>query len=634
MANPRDVTYDIVAYDKSDRGTRKAADNLDRLKRKADAANTSMTKGSDKTEKRLKVMVGKAKAAALALGKLTSAVGAVGSALPLAALGMVKLTTATARWLAGVAPALATLPALAAGAALVVGTLKLAGPAMVAGVKPITQAFTDLQGRIGAVAAKGLPDLARGFVKANMPTIAKGMERIAAAANLTARNVLRWTQTRPGMRAISDIVKATAGFTERLAPLASGVASSFAALAGRAAEPAFRGLGGVLGEAADAAKRWADGITRQDVQNALRDISGLAQNVRDKFLMLRDIGRWMLENEEAVRRFSTALAGIGLAVGIATGGWLLALGAGLTLLAANWDKVKAAGERTSKWLRRFVDENPQVQATIDKAKGAVSDLRAGWEAFVDRVKPKVGPFLTQLKELFIALQPYIQAGIELWGKYGKSALTTAGKVASAALTMATKIAEFATSFMRNLTLGILGAKLFAAQMKSQMLKAAVSVGEFASKSVGIMAQLPGWLGEPARKAAGRVDAELAKLRGSANRTESEVRKIQSAINSLKSKTVKLTVQQVFQKYGQESAIARQKYGAAGLAATPPGQGRWARFMDGQSSRTAPVVEVKAGATNVDTRVFLDSREIRAVARSTVLQEQDAAAWRARVGRRR
>lgn len=62
---------------------------------------------------------------------------------------------------------------------------------------------------------------------------------------------------------------------------------------------------------------------------------------------------------------------------------------------------------------------------------------------------------------------------------------------------------------------------------------------------------------------------------------------------------------------------------------------WASVMPGQASRTGgpQQISVTSGATTVNNRVFIDGNEIRSVARSTIQQETDRAAWRARTGRR-
>lgn len=563
MADERDVKFDIIADDKASRkldrvgdAAEDAADDLDDLKRSAKDAGDEVDdagKKADKAGDRLKRLGAKAAVAARTTAKLVGTVAMVGAASGPAALGLLAAGKAVAQFGMSVAPAAAVLPSLAAGLAFVAATAKLAGPAVQKRLEPIGKELGRLGDRIGRLATRHVPQLWASFKKANMGMISANMELMAKAFDKATVRMGRWVNGAEGMHAISMITGQTVGVVQQLADAAVDVGIALGRMVVRINEEGFTQFRKHIDGAADALVRLINGISRGDVEKAFRDISNVGVKVKNVFVMLRDIGRWMGENTGAVKGFSDALAGVAIVAGIASGGWMIALGGALTLLANHWDEVKRAGEKALAWFRRFRSENPAVQQVLDNLRAGVEKVKEGFRAFVDQVRPHVMPFLQALKDAWVEMAPAVSKLAPLVGEYLKTQLRAVGALLVVLLKASTAFLKFTTASVRAMKTVATQAQLLQQQIKAQFLRAALHVGESVQKMLGFLGRMPGPAGASARKAATAVGREMGRMRGSVAEADAKVKDLKNRLAGLKSKRVRLTVETVYRNYGGEAA---------------------------------------------------------------------------------
>jgi len=131
-------------------------------------------------------------------------------------------------------------------------------------------------------------------------------------------------------------------------------------------------------------------------------------------------------------------------------------------------------------------------------------------------------------------------------------------------------------------------------------------------------------------------SKQTEMKAKIERAEARLRKLQGEINPLHGKSVDIWIKThratYYSVHGNKGRVPTNPKGDK----KPPAAGiSWqAGMLDGGGmSRTGGPSAVNVAAPVVDTRVFIDSREIRSVARSTVLDENRRNAYRARVGRR-
>jgi len=118
----------------------------------------------------------------------------------------------------------------------------------------------------------------------------------------------------------------------------------------------------------------------------------------------------------------------------------------------------------------------------------------------------------------------------------------------------------------------------------------------------------------------------AKIKGDIRDAQAKLRQIRSQLAALNGKTATVYVKTI-----RRNIVRHIDINVPGSFA---GDAAWSGSLSGGgTSRTGGPAPVNVAAPIVDTRVFLDSREIRSVARSTVLDENRRNAYRARVGRR-
>lgn len=393
------------------------ADAEEKVAAKARAAGDA----ADDATKQVHQLADAADRADESVGRSSGALGALGGVIGrvvptlgrgvagLAGFGTVALTAAPAVLALGVkvaalgakvvqfggavAPAAASLLPLAAGLALIKGTLIATGPAFKSSLSPITQAFIDVQKPVGALATNGLPALAREFVRVNFPAIRTGMENIARSVNGIVVSVGRWINSTTGQQAIAKTVGNISEAFAKLAPDVSKLALSFLNLFGRTAGDtrAIDLLTAGLQRALGAATNFIDGLTPAKIDAAWAAIGRFAGSVQDFAGRVAGWGaaimgavRWWKAHAEEIQHVRDVLGVVAIAVGVATGGWLPALAAGVSLLVAHWDKVSAAMSAAKRWLGGTSEEATAARGVIDALSGAVGDL-SSW--FTSKLLP-------------------------------------------------------------------------------------------------------------------------------------------------------------------------------------------------------------------------------------------------------
>jgi hypothetical protein len=155
-----------------------------------------------------------------------------------------------------------------------------------------------------------------------------------------------------------------------------------------------------------------------------------------------------------------------------------------------------------------------------------------------------------------------------------------------------------------------------------------SLGEFLVGLGRVIDKMPGVSGaaDAALEAKGKMDrlaGGMDNAAGAASAARSRVSDLAAAIRGLHSKTVRVTT--IFTRI---ETLQR----SFGVSSNPSGRFSTGSFAAGDSgSRSggpAPVNNFE-----VNTRVVIDGREVRAVARTEVVKEASRQAWRARVGSR-
>jgi hypothetical protein len=251
--------------------------------------------------------VGKASlTAARAVGKVAASVAAVAAASGPAVSGLLaagKAAAAFGRSMAGLSALAAFIPSLIGAMQLIKGTFKLAGPGLVKALEPVTRFFQDADGnasrftqRLQTLMGAGIRPLAATFAKVNLPTIGKAMERITIATNGVVKATGAWLNGAEGQKMISTIANSTAANFSKLAPHVTAAAIAMGRLAGRAGDKAITGLADLIGRVVDKFTLWADTKDIDDINKALKDLSGWGGKLKDSFTVIRDVGRWMGEN--------------------------------------------------------------------------------------------------------------------------------------------------------------------------------------------------------------------------------------------------------------------------------------------------------------------------------------------------
>jgi predicted nucleic acid-binding Zn-ribbon protein len=541
---------------KVDAAARKAKDEIEESGKEAEKAADSFEDAADAIEhfdfeareasdsaERLSGAVrglGKASAAA-ALGavKLGAGAAAVGSlAIPAAfavgkaAIAAGQFAASAGQFAATVAPAAAALLPLRIGVLAVTQTLKAAGPAMLESIQPVTDAWERQTERIGELASKGLRPLSREFLKVNFDTVRETTDRIAKSTNEVVVNLGKWANSTEGVDILARLGTGISSTFERLAPKAEQVAKAVARLAGRASGTAFREFGNAAEWAADRVTGLLDSISEADIQVAFDTIyytaDRAAAGVREFARNVGDAAAWLEQHEDAIQRVRTALAGLAIAGGLATGGWLIALGGAVSLATLNWDAFSEAGRRAGARLRE-VGENTAVQGSLTALGNAWDRVASGAEAFADRVGPKLGPTLDSLEDSFVRLQPHITAFAAVAGPAAEGWLKFAGVMTGAWLAVGSAVANVLSHIS-------LGATATGKLVLDAFITMFGPIADAAQKlNLPFADSFQRIVGE-ARLASDRVNRSMQDVRTDLARNEME--RLQDKVRSLKGKTIK------------------------------------------------------------------------------------------------
>jgi len=524
-----DIDINIVARDFASR----IIDEVSRsLRRAGDDADKSGNKFKDFGSKA--VAMGRAVASA---GAMVAALGSLAGPLTSSLVGAGKALAALGRAGVSLLPLAAFLPSLVGAGLLVKTTFTAMGPAIVKALQPIGDAFMKVNAKVGDLAAKHVPELAKSFVKVNMPNIAAAMDRIAVATNGVILGVGKWINSAAGQELIRWLTAAVATQFERLAPKIEAAAIALLQLAGRAGAVAITGLGKVIGEIVDAFTRWARGTSVQDINKALDDLAGYGRKIKSVFEALRDVGKWMVDNQATVKKFSDALAGLGIVLGAITGNWVAVAISSFSLMTNNLNTTRTAVTAVKDWWSTTwsaVSNDPSVKAIWQLLKDIAftikGDLTSAWNVLWPQLQ-KLGKFAqdawVQIGPLVVGFfkDPNVIAGIK------QIAYVIAGLVlAFAAMAIGSTIAIAAiTAVLAGFTTWMLG-------VWTKTIGAAVAtvVQLFGEMLIGMgrmTSVIPGM---------GSVGAAMVRAGQSAENTAAKIRNLGAAISALQSKTITVT----------------------------------------------------------------------------------------------
>lgn len=566
----------------------------------------------------------RAAAAARAVAKVAAAVAAVASAAGPAASGLLaagKALVVFGQAAARLTPLLAFIPAFIAGFALIKTTLKLAGPGLARAFEPITRQFKDAKGNATALVKElqrivgiDVRPAAEGFAKVNMPAIATAMKRIAYQVNLVTAGFLNWSNSTPGIAAIKSITEATAGFVERLAPHVLKTAMAFGELAGRAAAPAFKALGDILTRILDRLREWANDTSIEDINNALKDLSGYGLKLRQVFGAVRDVGRWLAENEGAVKRFSDVAAGAAIALGIATGNVPAVVLGAVSLIINHWNQLKKPFSDAITWVQDLAAAWQRDAGRIAIAESIKRALDAGRKAFADATKdigPKWRRFVFEIKQAWEEWAPLIKLW---WDNGGRQAFEAAG----------TALGIFVSNLVVAGAAGAAFARVIAEAFKWMVNFVLGAIQTVINGAAKAFSWVPG-LGVQLKVAAEQFNT----FRDNVNR----------ALNGIETlKTIRINANVYVTGGGTAAGGVDQRTGNsrnAGLSGLTSWQ-RVAAALGGErtggTSRTGGPTQVQVHSEH-SISVNLDGQPFRRMTARAINESERRAEWRARNGRR-
>jgi hypothetical protein len=635
---PRDVEVDILARDKTGRGTRSAAGNFRQLKRDTDDSAKSLDGWQKRAARFGKAALGMARS----VGKVAATVAAATSAIGPATSGIIAATKATvafgkagARTFATLAPLVAFLPSLAGSAGLLVGTLRLAGPGLAKALKPIRDFFAlgDTKGRgVGSLTAQlqklvavGVEPLARQFVKLNLPTVAAGMLRIATATNGVVRAVGGWLNSIDGQALIRDITLSTAAAAERLAPHVTAAAVALGRLAGRAGDRAITGFADLIGRILDKFTKWAESKTVEDINRALGKLRDTAGQARAKLGDMQAGLQWLVDHQGQIKAASNVLAGIAIVLGAATGNWGAVIAGGLSLIVNNLDAIKGAADRLlgpARAVWNALKADPAVQQAIAQIKKDVQAFFDGFRQGTSDIGPKFERMISSIKKAWDQWAPEVLGFLRVLQPAAEATGLILGKAFGFAVDLINAVA---------LTLAALGLafKIFVRDSLNVL-------GFFIQGAAAAFGWIPG-IGPKLQAAAIAFD----QFRDKVNNALGGIHDQTVAINVV-AKTSSTNVNGKRVGVGEGGTLPRTGAFGDGSAWRPAqvaqqltamfaGRGSLALAgAGGGTSRTGGPTEV---ASNVDVSVSLDGEPFRARAPPAGRATEKRQAWRAKVGRR-
>lgn len=498
MANT--VTIQITSVNRSGPGIAAAITQIQQLTVTVHQAGRETDRTSDSLA-RLRSVVS---TVATKVIESARSVGTMASALFAGAKGAFLFGKALGGALANLTPLIAFLPSLAAGVGLVITTLKLAGPGLAKAFEPITRQFHDAKGETTALTKElqrvigiDVQPAAMRFVEKNMFNISEAMKRIAYQTNLIIAGTLRWASSANGVAAIKTIVSGTADVVTKLQPKLILMAEAFGNLAGRAGDPALKGLGNLLGKIVDKLTEWANGTSTEDIKKALSDLSGYGGRIREIFGVLRDVGRWMGENQALVKAFSDTVAASTIAIGIATGNIPAILAGTSVLLVNHWKDIKDQLGGFASDIAEIFDGSTMPTEIMDSLRAIGEQIGPTVADAMERITNAVRNNKEELEFLGRVLADYV---IPILGYVFLDTLVFVGKAIENCINV---VGALTAAF-----------QYFSEQTKTNLINMALIVINQFDTIVGAAAKAFGWvpeIGPKLQQAANEVHAFVEKV---------------------------------------------------------------------------------------------------------------------------
>lgn len=556
----------------------------------------------------------RALAGAKAVARVGATVSAVAAAAGPAASGLLALGKAVAtigKASTRLTPLVAFLPSLAGAFALISTTLKMAAPGLARAFEPITRQFRDAKGEATALAKTlervvgiDVKPAAAQFVKVNFPAIAHAMERIAYQTNLVIAGTLKWANSAQGVAAIKAIATSTADAFTALVPHVLRLVTAFGNLAGKAGGRAITGIGDAIGRLMDKISTWAEQHDLDDINRALKDLSGYGLKIRQAFTAVRDVGRWLAENEGAVKHFSDVAAGAAVALGVATGNVPAVVAGAVSLIINHWNDLKGVFASSGPWLGNVLERWKRDAGRIALTESIMRALTAFRTAFmnvIEGIGPKFIEFISRLKAAWEEWAPLITAW---WNTGGKQIFQVAGVAIG----------------------GFVLLMLDAATKTAQVAQAMAAAFKLA---VNVILGALGTIINGAAKAFGWVPGLGAKLNQAAAEFEAFKNSVNRALNGIDSmKTITISGK-VYITGGGNSSQSDQRTGNS-RGSDFSGLTSWMRaaqhFMDDRTgtNRTGGPTAVTATVQNT---IMLDGRPFRQYTDRALLESESRIAWR-------
>lgn len=607
------INQTIVQLQQVQHQTDQNSKSYERLKAKLQQYGKSMLAAAKATAK----FAATAGAAAAAVGPLTSGI-----------LGAAKAVGAFGSSLANLTPLLAFLPSLIGSLLLIKKTVGLMGPGFSKAFEPIMANFRDAKGeasaftkRLQGIAGIGLKPVVAEFNRLNIPAIQRGMEGIAYQLNGITNHTLRWLNTTSGQQLIANITQGTTKAMEALSPKIIRVVNAFGNLAAKAGDRAIVGLGDRIGGILDKISAWAETNDLDDINAALSDLSGYGGRLKDTFGVVRDIGRWMAENQGKVKAFSDAVAAGAIAIGLATGNIPAVIGGAFALIVNHWADLKAQFTGAKPWLSEVMTQWKTDANRIKLVEALMGALRGFRDAFLNVTKdigPKFAGFVRELKAAWDEWAPILTAWWNTGGKQIFQMLGAAiGLLVLALLEMARKGAETT--------------RLIAAAFKEMVRVVLDVLGGLIGGAAKAFSWVPG-LGPKLAAAA----AEFEAFKNSVNR----------ALNGIDPvKTIRINAAVYVTGGGNVSGGVDQRTGNsrnAGLSSIErwrPAEQLAGLFASGAAFAMAGGNSARVAASPVELHsehsvsVALDGQPFRQMTAKVVDESQRRTAWRTKVGKR-
>lgn len=348
-------------------------------------------------------------------------VGKYASAALAAAQGTFLLSKAIATAFVNLAPLVALLPGLIGGLGLIQTTVKLMAPGFAKAFEPILANFRDAKGEASAftkrlqdIAGIGIRPLAQEFARLNMHAIQDGMEGIAYQINGIVYHTVRLLNTTRGQEAIKTIAEGTKKAFEGLSPHIIAFVDALIGLTARGGDKGIKAVADAIGAVLDKLTEWANNTSVQDIKDALSDLSGYGQKVKDVFEVVRDVGKWMGENQSTVKAFSDVVAAATITIGIATGNIPAILAGSAAILVNHWKGIKeqfggfasdmshifdgsTVPAEITESFRAFAEQvGPAISEAIERITNTIRDNKSSFETLGHILAEYVIPLLSFL----------------------------------------------------------------------------------------------------------------------------------------------------------------------------------------------------------------------------------------------